>query len=466
MGTFFSNNKKKKKKKKKMGEKASFEKDDEQLVLIWVVRFAVLVLLYLVYSSIRSIFSLLFQGTKSINLKNLIAPLFLSILGGTLFFVVPPLVDQRINGLSEQIVPTPPVSKESLKLHDELFVLDMHADPLMWAHRDLNKRGEWGHVDVPRMQEGNVAMQFFTIVTASPAGLNMNTNKKPSLLQDSITLISFAGRWGMGAVTSLPERVLFQTNRFKQACSESNGQLRLVTNKREMKQFVDDRQFAMEKKSEYRPIAGLLGIEGLHCLAGDLSNIDVFFNNGVRMMAPTHFFDTELGGSAHGITKGGATEFGYKALDIMEKKGIFLDLAHASEPLIMDLCKKAKRPVLNSHAGVKAVCPGNRTLSDEAVLAIAQTGGVLGVAFFRPCTCGDNEVLSIVQTIKHIRDLAGIEHVALGSDFDGAVKTPFDATGFSQITDGLRREGSFSDDDIGLIMGGNMRRVLLQNLPE
>src|SRR5581483_6032277 len=209
--------------------------------------------------------------------------------------------------------------------------------------------------------------------------------------------------------------------------------------------------------------AGFLGIEGAHVLEGDPANVDVMFDAGFRMMSPTHFFDNEIGGSAHGVNKGGLTATGREVIRRMEAKKMLVDLAHASPRTIDDVLGMATRPVVVSHSGVKGTCDNTRNLSDEHLKGIARTGGIIGIGYWEAATCG-RDARAIARAIRHAVNVAGIEHVGLGSDFDGAVVEPFDTTGLVQITDALLVEG-FSEQEIALIMGGNALRLLKENLP-
>ena len=121
------------------------------------------------------------------------------------------------------------------------------------------------------------------------------------------------------------------------------------------------------------------------------------------------------------------------------------------------------RPVVASHTGVRGVCDNARNLSDAHVRGIADTGGVLGIGFW-PTACGGDDAASIARSIRYAVDLAGVEHVGLGSDFDGAVPVPFDATGLVQVTDALLDAG-LDDQAVAKVMGGNVRRLLAENLP-
>src|SRR5690606_24391530 len=208
----------------------------------------------------------------------------------------------------------------------------------------------------------------------------------------------------------------------------------------------------------------LLATEGLQPIEGKLENIDVLYDAGFRIAGLTHFFDNEVGGSAHGLEKGGLTPLGRQVITRLEEKSMLVDLAHASRPLIDDVLAMATRPVLVSHTGVEGTCPGTRNLSDRHLQAIAATGGVIGIGYWSTAVC-DTSVAAIVKAIRYSADLIGVEHIALGSDFNGTVHTPFDASQLAALTEGLLGAG-FSQADIAAIMGGNVRRLLLASLPD
>ena len=182
------------------------------------------------------------------------------------------------------------------------------------------------------------------------------------------------------------------------------------------------------------------------------------------MMSPNHFTDTEIGGSASGQRKGGLTELGRKWVLLMQSEGMLVDLAHASPATLLEATAIATKPVIVSHTGVKGTCNNNRNLSDDELVAVARTGGVVGIGYWDTAVCG-RDADAVARAILYATRVVGIEHVALGSDFDGATTMPFDATGLPLITDALRRAG-MSDDDIRLIMGENVVRVLSQTLPD
>jgi membrane dipeptidase len=180
-------------------------------------------------------------------------------------------------------------------------------------------------------------------------------------------------------------------------------------------------------------------------------------------MAPTHFYDNEWGGSAHGVGKTGLTEKGREMVRRMEARGMLVDLAHASESTIDDVVAVSTRPIVVSQTGVKGTCDNNLNLSDEQLRKIAAKGGVIGIGYWDTATCG-TDARAVARAIRHAANVVGVEHVALGSDFDGTVTEPFDTTGVVLVTDALLEEG-FTEEEVGRIMGGNVFRLLAETLP-
>ena len=142
---------------------------------------------------------------------------------------------------------------------------------------------------------------------------------------------------------------------------------------------------------------------------------------------------------------------------------MLVDLAHASAATIDDTLAIARRPVVASHTGVRAVADSIRNLSDDQLRGIAGTGGLVGIGFW-PTACGGDVADWIARSITHAVDVAGIEHVALGSDWDGAVPVPFDATGIVEVTEALLR-ARLGEAEVAAVMGGNVVRLLLETLP-
>ncbi len=370
---------------------------------------------------------------------------------GVFFFVVPGYVGRQMN-----VTLNPPpyeASGAAKELHQRLLVADLHADTLMWD-RDLLERGGWGHVDIPRLVEGNVAVQAFTVVTKTPRNMNIESNSGDT---DNITLLAIAERWPIASWSNLTERALYQARRLRAAADASNGKLTILKTRQDVVNFLGRRV------KEPGIVAGFLGIEGAHALSGDMNNLDRLYDAGFRMIGIAHFFDNEMGGSAHGVAKGGLTDKGRELVKRMEEKRVFVDLAHASPRVIDDVLAMATRPVIVSHTGVKGTCDNTRNLGDDHLRKIGLNGGVVGLGFWDTAVCG-RDAAAIAKAIRHAVNLMGVDHVALGSDFDGAVTVPFDTTGVVQITDALLKEG-FNEDQIGKIMGGNVIRTLQGYLP-
>lgn len=369
------------------------------------------------------------------------------------FTVVPGVADRLYNRTHGP--PPYHASERALALHRTLRVADLHADTLLWA-RDPLARSTRGHVDLPRLVEGGVSVQVFTVVTKAPRGLNYDSNEESAL--DNITPLVVAQAWPAKTWTSLKERALHQARRLEDAAARSGGRLVLVRTAADLARFVERRE------SEPQLVAALVGLEGAHALEGDLSNLGALYDAGFRIIAPTHFFDNDWGGSAHGARKGGLTEKGRELVRRLEERRVLVDLAHASEATLADVLRMATRPVIVSHTGLRGVCDNARNLSDEQARGVAATGGLVGVGYWPAATCGE-DARSVARSIRYAADLVGVRHVALGSDFDGSVTTPFDTTGLAQITDALIAEG-FNEDEIKLIMGENVIRLLSETLPQ
>ncbi|MDA7087224.1 dipeptidase [Pseudomonas sp. SA3-5] len=381
----------------------------------------------------------------------LLALPLLALTAAGIFFSLPNLLDRRMNSVE---APAPyPASEAALKVHDKLFIADLHDDVLLWE-RDLLKRHSYGHSDLPRMLEARAALQVFSTVTKTPRGMNIQSNSADS---DNITLLAMAQRWPRATWDSLLQRALYQAEKLRLAAANSDGRLVLIRTRGDLAAFVQAWQ------QDPQRVAALLSTEGLHPLEGQLSNLDRLYDAGFRIAGLTHFFDNEVGGSAHGLMKGGLTPFGRQVIDRLQEKSMLIDLAHASRPLIDDVLAMATRPLLVTHTGVEGTCPGPRNLSDKHLQGIAATGGVIGIGYWDTAVCATS-VAAIVKAIRYTADKVGVDHVALGSDFNGTVHTPFDVTGLGQLTEALLEAG-FSRSDIAAIMGGNVQRLLLANLP-
>lgn len=355
-------------------------------------------------------------------------------------------VDRSMN----RVVPValPHVTASTRALHAGLQIADMHADTMLWR-RDLLARAGHGHVDLPRMMAGNVALQIFSSVTKTPKNQNYDSNGADS---DNITALMIAEgapprTWG-----SLLQRSLWHADKLHRFAAQSGGQFRVIESPAALDKLLADRRAGM------RVAGGMLSVEGLHDIEGNIANLDRLYAAGIRMGGLVHFFDNDLGGSMHGLKKGGLTPFGRRVVRRMEAMGMIVDVAHASHRTVADVIAMARRPIVSSHGGVQAVCKVNRNLTDDEIRGIARTGGVIGIGYWDAAVCGTDPRLT-AAAIAHVRDLVGIDHVGLGSDFDGAVTTGFDTSQLSAVTQALVDRG-FSNEEIGQVMGGNVLRVL------
>jgi microsomal dipeptidase-like Zn-dependent dipeptidase len=366
------------------------------------------------------------------------------------WLVLPGIVERRNNRVLHSVAYK--ILADATALHQRLLVADLHADSLLWG-RNLLRHSTTGHIDLPRLVEGNVAIQAFTVVTTAPSKININQNADSS---DLIQHIARFEGWPPRTWNSPKQRALYQAQRLHEFAAGSNGGLVIIKSRTDLRQFLAAR-------SSRHAVATFLGAEGTQALEGKLENLDELYAAGFRMMAPTHFTDTAIGGSASGMNKGGLTDLGRQWVRRMEAKSMLIDLAHASPATLADVTAIAARPVVVSHTGVKGTCNNNRNLSDDQLRAVARTGGVIGVGYWETATCG-TDARAIARAVRHAVNTVGSEHVALGSDFDGGTTMPFDTSGLSMITDALLREG-FSEQDIRKIMGENVVRVLLETLP-
>ena len=374
----------------------------------------------------------------------------LALIGG--FLSAPVLVDEHLNRIHPPSGKAP--SAATVALHQSLWIADLHADSLLWQ-RDLNRDSQRGHVDFLRLQRANVALQAFSVVTKTPRKMNIERNGSDT---DNITALVVAQGLPPATWNSLLARATYQADELRQQAGKSHGKVRVIGSRAQLRSFIAARE------KDPALLAGWLTLEGAHALEGKLDNLDTLYRSGYRMAAPTHFFDTELSGSQHGLKKGGLTPLGRQWLRAMEQRRMIVDLAHASPATIDDVLTLAKRPVMVSHTGVRGTCANGRNLSDSQLKRIAAQGGLVGIGFWNTAVCG-KDVASIARAIKYTVKLIGAEHVAYGSDFDGAVTTAIDATGLPRLTQALLDAG-LSEAQIRRVAGENVRDFLLKNLPD
>jgi microsomal dipeptidase-like Zn-dependent dipeptidase len=370
-----------------------------------------------------------------------------------LIWAVPRVTDRAYNKV---VRPSEPfaVSEQARALHATLRIADLHADSLLWP-RDLLARGTAGQVDVPRLAEGRVAVQIFGAPTEFPFGRNFKGNSAGAF--DMITPLVITSGWEPGTWNSRLARAKHMADVLRRAAESSNGRLSLISRRGDLDGFLDAWSHDQQRT------AAFMGLEGMHALEGRIEALDELYASGYRMIGFSHFIDNDFAGSSTGEEKHGLTLLGRAALARMEELGMIADLAHASPATIRDVSALARKPVVVSHTGVQATCPGPRNLSDDEIRLVAGTGGMIGIGVFPHAVC-DTSPRATARAMRHVRDLVGIEHVALGTDFDGGVTTSFDASEILVLVAALLDEG-FTPEQIRLVLGENSLTFLRKWLP-
>lgn len=394
----------------------------------------------------------------SLKKKTLIAVGLLAgfIAAGTAYVFMAKLDAERLMGVNNVLPHEPYVIEDRARaLHKTLRIADWHADTLMWL-RDLLDREDIGQVDVPRLRDGNVALQVFTSVTKVPsAGLQQEGNADEG---DQISSLAFTDKWPGAARYSLLARARFHAAKMHGIVARAPDQVKLVRNQ------VDLDELLTSRANGGALIGAILGLEGLHTLEGKLENIDVLWEDGFRVMGLFHYFDNELGTSLHGTGSGGLSEFGKDVIRELSGRGAIIDLAHASEASVSDVLDITDSSIIISHTGMRGVCDSPRNISDEMMKRVAERGGLIGIGYFEFAICQMSPA-SVVAHIRYAIDLLGVDHVSLGSDYDGTVDTPFDVSEIAVLTQTMLDEG-FSEQEIRAVMGENMLRFLRNSLPE
>lgn len=377
----------------------------------------------------------------------------LAIIAGALFLrLVPAMIDKSQN----KVAPHAPyiISDRAEALHKTLIIGDLHADALLWK-RNLAHEGDYGHVDFPKLRQGNIAIQVFPTVTKSPKGQNYEENTADT---DNITLLAKIQLWPYRTWDSLSERALCQASRLHRYETRYPDEIKII-------KTSDDLARVLATRAAGTPtLAALLSFEGAHALEGDINNIQRFYDAGFRLMELHHFFDNELGGSLHGQSKAGLTPLGRDMVKEMETRGIIIDVAHSSEAVVRDVLNLVERPIIVSHTGMKGQCDTPRNISDDLMREVAENGGLVGIGFWDGAIC-DISPAGIVSALRYAINKLGVDHVALGSDWDGTTTVSVDASEVSILTDTMLSK-DFSEEEIRKVMGGNLANFLLKALPK
>lgn len=319
---------------------------------------------------------------------------------------------------------------------DRVPLFDGHND-LPWAIResedaphdarayDLRVRTN-GHTDIDRLRAGGVGAQFWSVYV--PYGATEDGAAKVQLEQIDIA----------NQVFDLYPDV------FEPAFSASDV----------------ERAFGAGR------IASLLGMEGGHAIENSLGSLRAFYDLGVRYMTITHGTTIDWADSGTGEpTHDGLTEFGKEVIREMNRLGMLVDLSHTSPATMHDVLDVAEAPVIFSHSSARAVTDHPRNVPDEVLRRLPENGGVVMVTFvpgFVNAVGSEATLSDVADHIEHVRNVAGLEHVGLGSDFDGIDSTPAgleDVSTFPALLEELSRRG-WSEDDLAALSGENMLRAM------
>ncbi len=372
--------------------------------------------------------------------------------------------------------PADDLAARARKIHFSSIVLDTHADTtqrLLSGKIDIAKRDPEGHIDIPRMREGGLNAQFFSIwISGKILG--------PAAVQKALDQIDVI-------------RTMVRLHSTDMLLATTAGDVR--------------RARAQGK------IAVLMGLEGGHMIGNDLGVLRIYAALGVRYITLTHFYNDEWADSSTDKpAHNGLTAFGKDVVREMNRQGILIDVSHVSDKTFYDALEVSKAPLMASHSSVRAISNHPRNMSDDMIKALAAKGGVIQINYERNFLsqeyndaykaaagdisrmeaqfqkeCGDDgECLvkaearfskqltdegklphvsweKIIEHIDHVVKIVGPDHVGLGSDFDGADMPDGmeDASKLPRITEALLRKG-YSEADIRKILGGNMLRVMEQ----
>ena len=371
------------------------------------------------------------------------------------------------------------------KVHQEAFVVDLHSDSIDRVLEDGSDFGilsETGHMDLPRLALGGVDLQFFSIW--------VGPNRQPM---------------GEGDPDSSAIRAHLMIDKLEEILEAYPDRIALATTARKA------REIAATGK-----IAAAMGLEGGHMIENSLEKLEDFHRRGIRYMTLTwnntnDWADAAKVETEEGTRHGGLTDFGVRVVKEMNRLGIMVDVSHVSESTFWDVLEVVDRPVIASHSSVHAICPHYRNLKDEQIRAVAGNGGVIGINFYpayldsafnrlenqayetrkaeldslreayrdrpgeyyrrreeiigREMKGYSVPMTAIADHIDHVVKLVGVDHVGLGSDFDGVPALPAgmeDVTKLPELTRILLERG-YDEAEIRKILGDNFMRVFEAN---
>jgi len=226
-------------------------------------------------------------------------------------------------------------------------------------------------------------------------------------------------------------------------------------------------------------VSVILGLEGGDGIGRNLSRLDKLHEWGVRLLVPVHLRDNHIGTTRlpwhsymriPGVPRRrsrGLTEFGYAVIDRMNSLGMIIDVSHSDTTTALDIAKRTRRPIIASHTGARGIEDFERFLDDSEIVAIAETGGLVGLWPYHYGGYGPRDLGALMRHASYIADLVGTAHLCIGTDVNGV---PGTLAGFRRENDVRRiaeylRSAGFGEDDVPGIMGGNFMRVFERAAP-
>ena len=344
------------------------------------------------------------------------------------------------------------VSAETLALHHESLVLDLHIDSLLWTrllgydlavrHQNRFPLRPFGyHMDLPRARDGGL--------DAAVMGLVIN----PAQVRDELMLpLRLLALWeGQSGI----EQVVSTLDLLQQSADLHPEQLLFARTGSEIPSGAAAGRFV-----------AMAGIEGGQGIGADLAHLSTAYESGARMLGLVHFQATAAGYpmTVSAFDGRGLTDFGFELIDELERLGMVLDLAHLNAAGVADALDHLTHPFVVSHSGCRAVCPHPRNLDDEQLRAISDAGGVVGIALGRSFVGGAGGVADFLDHVEHALSVAGADAVALGSDYDGLI-VPVggleDVRAYPVVTHGLLERG-VPAPVVQKLLGQNALRVLTE----
>jgi membrane dipeptidase len=313
-------------------------------------------------------------------------------------------------------------------VHERAFIFDLHNDVMEKAvlGYQIGIRHAVEQSDIPRFRDGGMDAQMFALWTD----------------------------WRDSAAHPYYEYTMAMADTFRsQVARSSDAMVQARTST------------GMLAASAQGKLAGVLAIEGGHAIRYDLARLREYYDMGARYMTIT--WNNSIGWAVSAQDARSATvglnAFGQQVIRTMDSLGMLIDVAHTGIKTIKDILAVTKNPIIDSHAGARALYNHYRNLSDEQIDSIAARGGVIGVVFYPSflSSTGRATIDSVVRHIDYIKNRVGVDYVAIGSDFDGIETVPVgleDVAKLPNLTAALLRKG-YSITDVHKILGGNALRV-------